>query len=113
MSYLDRIINLPKVCTGCYLLYKDNELVYVGVACNIHARLKQHELSNKNWNNVKYIEETDYLSAIQIENYFIDVYKPKFNKAGSKLTWDKIRFGNNFDIEKIPYPSGWNKKKKL
>ena len=57
----------------------------------------------------KYIEENDYLESIRIENYFIDTYKPKYNKAGSKLHWAIISYGDKFDETKIPYPKGWLK----
>ena len=108
-GFVDRIIDIPfKQYTGCYLLYKDNELVYVGVACDIAVRLWQHRYKKgKHWDSVKYIEENDYLKAIQIENHFINTYKPKYNKAGSKLEWAMLSFRDRFDENKIPYPSGW------
>ena len=110
-SFIHRIIDLPfKQYTGCYLLYSKNELVYVGVACDIAVRLWQHRYKKgKHWDSVKYIEETDYLKAIQIENYFIDTYKPKYNIASSKLKSAIISFQDKFDENKIPYPSGWQK----
>ena len=111
-SFIDRIIDIPfKQYTGCYLLYSKNELVYVGVACDVAVRLWQHRYKKgKHWDSVKYIEETDYLKAIQIENYFIDTYKPKYNISNSKLKWAIISFKDKFDENKIPYPKGWQNK---
>jgi ssDNA-binding Zn-finger/Zn-ribbon topoisomerase 1 len=111
-QFIDRIIDIPfKKYTGCYLLYSENELVYVGVACDVAVRLWQHRyIKGKHWDSVKYIEETDYLKAIQIENYFINTYKPKYNKSPSKLEWSKLSFNDKFDKSKIPYPSGWKKR---
>jgi hypothetical protein len=88
--------------------------VYVGVSYNIAHRLAQHTLKkNKNWDSVKYIEENDYLKAIYIENYFIDNFSPKYNKAPSKYESYKLSQSpfNNFDITMITYPSGWVGKK--
>ena len=108
-GFIDRIIDIPfKQYTGCYLLYSENELVYVGVACDVAVRLWQHRYKKgKHWDSVKYIEETDYLKAIQIENYFIDTYKPKYNISLSKLKWAITSFKDKFDENKIPYPKGW------
>jgi len=111
-TFIHRIIDIPfKQYTGCYLLYLKNELVYVGVACDVAVRLWQHRYKKgKHWDSVKYIEETDYLKAIKIENYFLDKYKPKFNISSSKLKWAIISFKDKFDENKIPYPSGWQKR---
>ena len=111
VDLIDRIIDIPfKQYKGCYFLYYENELVYVGVTCDIAVRLSQHRLEKKkHWDSVKYIEENDYLESIRIENYFIDTYKPKYNKAGSKLHWAIISYGDKFDETKIPYPKGWLK----
>ena len=111
-SIENKIIDIPfKQYTGCYLLYYKNELVYVGVANDIAVRLNQHRYKkNKHWDSVKYIEETDYLKAIKIENYFINTYKPKYNIAGGKLEYAIMSFGNRFNEDTIPYPGGWIKK---
>ena len=106
------LIDIPfKIYCGCYFLFDNDILVYVGISNNIAVRLWQHQCKyDKHWNKVKYIEEKDYLKAIEIENYYIDKYKPKYNKAGSKLKWAMLGFKEKFDINKIPYPSGWIKK---
>lgn len=109
----NRIIDIPfKQYTGCYLLYLGEELVYVGVACDIAVRLWQHRYKKgKHWDSVKYIEESDYLNAIKIEDYFIDNFSPKYNVRGSsKFATAQQSFGVRFDENLIPYPSGWHKK---
>lgn len=105
----NRIQDIPfKQYTGVYLLYKNNVLVYVGVACDIAVRLWQHRFKQgKDWDVVRYIEETDYLNAIKIENHIINTYKPLYNKAGAKYENIKYSFKERFDENTIPYPSGW------
>jgi hypothetical protein len=39
----------------------------------------------------------------------IDQFNPKYNIAPSKLEFKKISWKEKFDINKIPYPSGWIK----
>lgn len=109
-SIEERVIDiyLPRY-TGVYLLYKSEELVYVGVAYDVAVRLNQHKLSKKSWDKVKYVEEKDYYRAILIENYFIDKYKPKYNKAGSKLLHHEEVNGKNAVYYKKNYPSGWDR----
>ena len=104
-----RIIDIPfKVYHGCYLLYNEDELVYVGVSSNIAVRLWQHGTERaKQWTSVKYIEELDYTEAIKIENYLIEKYRPKYNSVCGKLKWEMVRLGEKFDIEKIHSPKGW------
>jgi hypothetical protein len=108
MDIENRIEQLDyKRYTGVYLLYKDNELVYAGVACDIYTRLGQHHLNKKVWHTVKYIPEPDYFKAIQIENYFIDTYKPVLNKGSSKLKQHEQINGSK-PYPKDKYPGGWN-----
>ena len=67
------------------------------------------EVLNKDNEHMKIIIENDYLEAIQIENYYIDQFNPKYNIAPSKLEFKKISWKEKFDINKIPYPGGWIK----
>ena len=94
--------------SGCYLLFYEKNLVYVGVSYDIPLRLNAHRI-NKIFDNVQYIIEDDYIKAIQIENDYINNFKPKYNIAPSKLEYKKMFWNDNFDINKIPYPSGWVK----
>lgn len=107
-SFEDRIEDIPfKQYCGVYFLYNESKLVYVGVACNIIVRLWQHSLSKgKNWDSVKFIEEQDYLKAIEIENYYIEKYNPLYNNSLSKLKYFLSKESNKL---KVTYPSGWVK----
>jgi predicted GIY-YIG superfamily endonuclease len=70
---------------GCYLLFNNEKLVYVGVSNCIYSRLREHTRENiKEWNTVKFFEEHDRDKALEKENYFIQKYKPKYNIAGTK-----------------------------
>ncbi len=104
-------IDLPlNAYCGCYLLFNNDILVYVGISYDILFRINSHR-KNKVFNSIKYINENDYLEAIKIENYYINKFKPKYNLADSKLEYRIKRMKEKFDINKITYPSGWNKNK--
>ena len=75
---------------GCYLLYSNAKLVYVGVSKCIYSRLKQHKRENiKQWDTVKFIEEHDREKALEIEYYLIQKFKPIYNKSGTSLLTKK------------------------
>ena len=70
---------------GCYLLFSNKKLVYVGVSNCIYSRLREHRRQNvKEWDTVKFIEEHNRDKALKIENYFIQKLKPKYNISGIK-----------------------------
>jgi excinuclease UvrABC nuclease subunit len=94
--------------SGCYLLFYKKKIVYVGISYDIPLRLNAHRI-NKIFDEIYYIIEDDYIEAIQIENYYINNFNPKYNIAPSKLECKKKFWNDNFDINKIPYPSGWIK----
>ena len=82
----------PDLYQGCYLLFSNEKLVYVGVSNCIYSRLKQHTNENiKEWDTVKFFEEHDRDKALEMENNFIQKYKPKYNKAGIKKNFNKIK----------------------
>jgi len=82
---------------GIYFLYQDDMMVYVGISSDITVRLCQHRLQHlKYWNTVKIIQEDDYIRAIEIENYFIDKYHPKYNKAPSVMVNYMISVGDKW-----------------
>ena len=82
----------PDLYQGCYLLFSNKKLVYVGVSNCIYSRLKQHTNENiKEWDTVKFIEEHDRDKQFEMENNFIKKYKPKYNKAGTKKNFNKIK----------------------
>ena len=77
---------------GCYLLFSNEKLVYVGVSNCIYSRLREHTRENiKEWDTVKFIEEHDREKAEAMEKNFIQKYKPKYNKAGIKKNFNKIK----------------------
>ena len=77
---------------GCYLLFSNEKLVYVGVSNCIYSRLREHTRENiKEWDTVKFIEEHNRDKAEAMEKNFIQKYKPKYNKAGIKKNFNKIK----------------------
>lgn len=75
---------------GCYRFLDTLEnTIYVGSAKNIHSRLNQH-FSKKGSNvgkeaysktaRVEIIKTDDYATALALEQYLINKYKPKYNK---------------------------------
>ena len=80
----------PDLYEGCYLLFSNEKLVYVGVSNCIYSRLKQHKRENiKQWDTVKFIEEHDREKALEIEYYLIQKFKPIYNKSGTSLLTKK------------------------
>ncbi len=75
----------PDLYQGCYLLFNNEKLVYVGVSNCIYSRLREHTRDNiKEWDTVKFFEEHNRDKAVEKENYFIKKYNPKYNIAGTK-----------------------------
>ena len=74
------IFKIPDSQVGIYILWNDNEAVYVGQSTNIHYRLSQHYNDGK--------KEFDSYSLIpkmkddldSAEKYYIMLLKPKYNK---------------------------------
>lgn len=75
---------------GCYrFLDTTDNTIYIGSAKNIHTRLNQH-FSNKGSNvgkeaytktaRVEIIKTKSYGQALDLEQYLINEYKPKYNK---------------------------------
>lgn len=75
---------------GCYRFLDTLEnIIYVGSTKNMHTRLNQH--FSKNGSNVgkeaymktarvEIIKTDDYATALALEQYLINKYKPKYNK---------------------------------
>lgn len=82
---------------GVYLLYKDTELVYVGISCNLANRISTHKRT-KDFDTAKIIKSSDYATCLYIENFIIEYFWPKYN---NKLIKDLP------DADEIKYPSGW------
>ena len=81
---------------GIYLIYKDDELVYVGETSNIYDRLTHHENGNgsalkEKIHDYSGVEPYEYLQGcllrtfvvklgrLEVEKYLIDKYNPVFN----------------------------------
>lgn len=76
--------------SGCYRFLDTIEnTIYIGSAKSIHTRLNQH-FSKKGSNvgkeayrktaRVEIIKTDDYATALALEQYLINKYKPKYNK---------------------------------
>ena len=75
---------------GCYRFLDTLEnIIYVGSTKNIHTRLNQH-FSKRGFNvakeayiktaRIEIIKTDDYATALALEQYLINKYKPKYNK---------------------------------
>lgn len=75
---------------GCYRFIDTSEnTIYIGSTKNIHTRLNQH-FSKKGPNvgkeaysktaRIEIIKTEDYATALALEQYLINKYKPKYNK---------------------------------
>jgi len=81
---------------GIYLLYKNEELVYIGISSDIYSRVLEHIAENKkDFDSVKNICSQDNLDNEFFEVYYIDKMKPEYNKLNA---------GNFFNFfYSIPY----------
>ncbi|MGC8981956.1 MAG: GIY-YIG nuclease family protein, partial [Minisyncoccia bacterium] len=70
---------------GVYLLFNDDELVYIGHSKNLYDRIRNgHNRStrlNDKWNKFAYIITHDNKQAKDIESILIHICKPKYNKG--------------------------------
>lgn len=62
-----------------YLLTKNGIVVYVGSTKNLGNRIASHITGEKDFDDVKY-QEVEPNMMLYIEFFFIDFYKPKYNK---------------------------------
>jgi len=92
--------------SGCYFLYQNNEIIYIGISVDINKRLIEHKRS-KNFDYIKYIITSDFLEAIKLESYFINKHKPKLNNDLGGYEERAKRHRYNLDDEKINYMDGW------
>ena len=71
-----------KGVAGIYFLTLDEELVYIGQTINVYKRLADHR-RDKEFDNAYFLPITKtFLNSI--ETYFLNKYKPEYNKNGSK-----------------------------
>lgn len=102
---IDFIPSKEKI-SGCYFLYQNEQIIYVGISVDINKRLLQHKF-DKVWDCVKYIPTNDFLEVIKLESYFINKYKPKFNLDLGGYEERAIRHYYNIIDDKINYDKGW------
>lgn len=123
------MINNYYTGSGCYRFKNvEGQVIYVGSAKNINRRINSHFSSNGHlgksvYDLVAIVEITktnDYATALALEQYLINKYKPQFNKRdksghiGSKVVknedyynklekWIIYKKFKQLDIEKINY----------
>lgn len=75
--------DLP-ICCGVYAIYKDENIIYVGVSNNIRKRFSKHEI--KDWDYVKLKPAPTFGYAHDLEAKLIKKLKPKLNSQGADRT---------------------------
>ncbi|WP_294267670.1 GIY-YIG nuclease family protein [uncultured Chryseobacterium sp.] len=69
---------------GIYLLKEGEKVVYVGSSKNVETRVTQHQSDkSKSFDNYQVIG-CNVSELANLEAYYIDKYKPEFNKNGRK-----------------------------
>jgi predicted GIY-YIG superfamily endonuclease len=96
---------------GCYrFLDHESKTIYIGTSKNIHRRLfsqhfKKGHLPKECYNStckVEIIKTKDYPSALALEIYLIDKYRPKYNKKDkSKDLFNQTKFDNGDYYKKL------------
>jgi len=65
--------------SGVYILWANNDIVYVGQTENFIKRIKTHKSKVWKWNFVSWIPVEDKLDRLFIELLLIRKFKPKYN----------------------------------
>ena len=77
--------------SGIYFLYEKDIIVYIGKSKNIAQRLLDHRVT-KNYDKVITYNTKTEADMHSIENYLINIHKPKYNTDGlstdSQLTFE-------------------------
>ena len=86
-KYHSIIKNYIKDKTGIYALYKDNKLVYVGLASNMMSRLKMHRKDKHadTWDRFSIYLTEDDTHLRELEALLLRVADPKRNSQSGKL----------------------------
>lgn len=61
-----------------YMLFQDDDLIYVGVTSDLHTRILAHS-SDKNFNKIVFIECIERNITFKIEKHLIRKYQPILN----------------------------------
>lgn len=64
-----------------YVLWEDDEVVYVGQSTSIHTRIETHKKSGKKFNRYSYFNVKDKHEMDSVESFLIQALKPKYNKT--------------------------------
>ena len=96
---------------GCYMFINELEqVIYIGSAKDIDRRLKSHfngkqgHLGNEVYSKVARVyicKCKDYPTALALEQYAINKYKPKYNKRDKSNNIDSKVVANNEYYEKL------------
>ncbi len=71
---------IPKGYTGVYALYRENEVIYVGITKNIEERLKGHK--DKEYDNYEILQvHSNRFYAMKHEHDLIEKFNPIHNKS--------------------------------
>jgi len=88
---------------GVYILYSNNDVVYIGESINIGSRLNYHIYSNtpygENVTKIEIIRFEKGINSLEVESQLIMEFKPDYNKSNRWAGLASIP--KNFDLNKI------------
>jgi excinuclease UvrABC nuclease subunit len=64
---------------GVYMLWRDDELLYIGQSANLRQRLAHHHRNRRWYTRVEFIEVADETARLEFERQLIDYFKPLNN----------------------------------
>jgi hypothetical protein len=98
-----RKVDDPPKTQGVYALEENNEVIYIGKACDMKRRLSQHAMTNSKECNV-YIHETE--QADSLEGFLLRIFIPKYNSdiPTSQIKEAEVPDGAKDFVEKLPLP---------
>lgn len=80
---------MKKITSGVYILYKNNNIVYVGESANILSRIGEHIRENmKDFDEFEYFELNEE-DRMDLEAFIIRVMKPKYNMKGGSPSFKR------------------------
>lgn len=71
---------LPMMC-GVYVIYKDDQILYVGVSKDVRKRFTKHAITD--WEYIKVKPATSFGAAHDLEEKLIKKLHPALNSQGS------------------------------
>ena len=72
--------NRTPVLCGIYFLFKENELIYIGISKNIHKRVNTHHIK---YDYYSHICTDTFDAASTVERLLIRKHRPKHNQAAN------------------------------